>query len=166
MNKHIKRLNKKTAKALSVRQIAYESLGDDNALLTDTLVEQDLLEPSAANVILEDTTGFTSIDPTFVSFNIDFLKHAKSLIPGSVAIKENVFLLKHEGNYVHLVMALPDDEACIKRMEFITGARIERQNHHSLRHLKRTEHRTCEYFHSRRPGGIQIERHYADQLHL
>ncbi len=68
MSKHIKRLNKKIAKALSVRQIAYESLGDDNALLTDKLVEQGLLEPSAANVILEDTTGFTSIDLTSVRF--------------------------------------------------------------------------------------------------
>jgi len=125
MNNPINQLNTKIAKALSVRRITYESPADDNALLTDALLEQGMLEPSTANVILEDTTGFTSIDPTFVSFNTDFLKHAKSLIPGAAAIEENVFPLKHEGNYVHLVMALPDDEACIKRMEFITGARIE-----------------------------------------
>jgi len=125
MNNHFKHLNKKIAKALNVRQIAFELSADDGVLLSDLLIEQGILEPSVANVILEEATGFTSIDPTFVSFNTDFLKHAKSLLPGAVAIKENVFPLKHEGNYVHLVMALPDDEACIKRMEFITGARIQ-----------------------------------------
>lgn len=125
MNDSINRLNKKIAKALSVRQIAYEAPVDDSALLTDTLVEQGLLEPSTANLILEDITGFTSIDPTFVSFNSAFLEHAKKLIPGSVAVNENVFPLKHKGNHVHLVMALPNDEKCIQRMENITGARIQ-----------------------------------------
>ncbi|MDM8555214.1 GspE/PulE family protein [Desulfococcaceae bacterium HSG7] len=125
MNKHIERLNKKISKALSVRQIAFETPSDGGILLTDLLIRQKTLDPSTANVILEESTGFGSIDPTFVSFNTDFLKHAKSLIPGTVAIKENVFPLKHEGNYVHLVMVLPNDEACIKRMEFITGSRIK-----------------------------------------
>ncbi len=64
----------------------FEPSTDEDVLLSDLLIEQNAFEPSAANVILEEATGFTSIDPTFVSFNIDFLKHAKSLIPGAVAI--------------------------------------------------------------------------------
>jgi type IV pilus assembly protein PilB len=124
MTNHLKHLNKKIIKALNVRQVEYQPPEADNVLLTDLLIEQDTLDTATANIILEEATGFTSIDPTFVSFNTDFLEHAKNLIPGVVAIEENVFPLKHEGNHVHLVMALPNDEARIKRLEFITGSRI------------------------------------------
>ncbi len=48
-----KRLNKKIAKALNARQIAFEPSADDDVLLSDLLIEQNALEPSAINVILE-----------------------------------------------------------------------------------------------------------------
>ena len=76
-------------------------------------------------MILEEVTGVPSLDPTMVSFESKFIEHAKELVPGPVALREKVFPLKHEGNYVHLVMSLPNDEACIRRMEFNTGSRIK-----------------------------------------
>lgn len=119
-------LNKRLEKALRIRHIEYEMLPEtDGKIISDVLIEQEKISTNIVNSILEEVTGVPSLDPTMVSLEREFIEHAKKLVPKTVALQENVFPVRHEGNFVHLVMSLPDDRECIKRMEFITGSRIK-----------------------------------------
>lgn len=119
-------LNEKLEKAFRVRHIEYEPPPDtDGKILSDILVDQGRIDATIVNGILEEATGVPSLDPTKVSMASEFIEHARKLVPGPVALQEKVFPVRHEGNYVHLVMSLPNDEESIKRMESITGSRIK-----------------------------------------
>ena len=125
MNDAITVLNEKVKKALQIRHIEHNAVPEDEGLISDILLEQGKIDAATVNGILEEVTGMPSLDPNIVSFGSEFIEHAKKLIPVSIALREKVFPVKHEGNHVHLVMSLPNDGACIRRMEFNTGSRIK-----------------------------------------
>jgi len=126
MNDAVTVLNEKLEKAFRVRHIDCDvPPGMDGTLLSDFLIEQGRMDPGLLNSILEEVTGFPSLDPTIVSLTSEFIEHAKQLIPGAMALQEKVFAVKHEGNYVYVVMSLPHDKACIRRLESVTGSRIK-----------------------------------------
>jgi type IV pilus assembly protein PilB len=119
-------LNDKLKKAFEVRHIDCGPDSEyDGKLLSDLLIEQGKADPSVVNSVLEEVTGFSSLDPSMVSLTSEFAEHAKRLIPGHVALREKVFPVKHERNSVHIVMSLPTDMECIRRLESITGSRIK-----------------------------------------
>ena len=126
MEKPIAQFNGKLLKACRMRGIEVDSyLLEQERLLTDMLMEDGVIEAGSANAILEEVTGIQSLDPTFVSFTDQFLSHIRQLIPKKAAAAEKVFTVKHEENFIHLVMSVPEDESCIRRLEALTGSRIK-----------------------------------------
>lgn len=122
----VAQLNAKLIKALMARGVdARGVLPGEGALLSDALIEAGRVSGEMVNQALEEVTGCRSVDPTMVSFAPEFLAHATSLVSRGVAVEEKVFLIRHEGNFAHLVMSNPEDLECIKRMEYITGSQIE-----------------------------------------
>ncbi len=120
-------LNARLSRAVSRRNIEHaKNLAVNGSLLSDVLLDKEYITPQTANEILEEASGIRSIDPQYISFSKPFLKHASQLIPKTISMQENVFPIKHEGNYVHLLMARPLDEELIARMESLTGSRIKR----------------------------------------
>lgn len=97
-----------------------------DTVLTDALVSGAQITLSDANALLEEATGFTAINPQYISFAPVFLEHIRLLIPRVVATAERVLVIKHECNHVHLLMANPLDEECVARMEALTNSRIHR----------------------------------------
>lgn len=126
MTTYVQNLNEKLKKSLLARNVECKAFPTENGkLISDFYLEKGKVDSNTVNQILEEATGLQSLDPTIVSFTPEFINHAKRLIPLTVAIKETVFPIKHEGNFIHLVMSLPQDAGCMKRMEYVTGSRIK-----------------------------------------
>jgi len=97
-----------------------------DTLLTDALVSSGQITLSDANALLEESTGFAAINPEFISFAPVFLEHMRLLVPRTLATAAQVLVIKHERNFVHMLMANPLDEECVARMEALTNSRIQR----------------------------------------
>jgi len=118
--------NKKLFKAFQIRGIKIGAVPDmEQHLISDHLIEQGLADAAQVNAVLEEVTGIQSLDPTFVSFDPDFIEHMTLLLPAAVAREEYVFPIKHEKEYIHVVMANPQDSLCLHRLEAVTGSRIK-----------------------------------------
>ncbi|MFH1156002.1 MAG: ATPase, T2SS/T4P/T4SS family [Pseudomonadota bacterium] len=118
--------NKKLFKAFQIRGIPLGAFPDPGLqLVSDYLLENGRIDAGQANAILEEVTGFQALDPTYVSFDRAFIDHISLLMPPRVAREENVFPVRHENEYVHVVMGMPQDERCIRRLESVTGSRIK-----------------------------------------
>ncbi|MDO9265057.1 MAG: ATPase, T2SS/T4P/T4SS family [Desulfosalsimonadaceae bacterium] len=117
--------NKKLFKAFRIRGITVGAVPDmEQRLISDYLIEQGLAEPALVNSVLEEITGVQALDPSFVSFDPVFIEHITLLLPAVVAKEETVFPVKHENDFVHVVMAMPQDETCLHLLEAVTGSRI------------------------------------------
>ena len=117
--------NKKLFKAFQIRGIKIGAVPDmEQRLISDHLMEQGLCDGAQVNAILEEVTGIQAIDPTFVSFDPGYIDHITLLVPAAVAREEIVFPIKHEHDHVHMVMAMPQEETCLRRLEAVTGSRI------------------------------------------
>lgn len=120
-------LNSRLSRTVIRRQIPVpDDISVNGALLSDVLLEKQHISPQIANELLEEASGVRAIDPQFISFSKSFINHASLLIPKEISLEENVFPIKHEGNFVYLLMASPLDEELIARMEALTGSRIKR----------------------------------------
>ena len=118
--------NKKLFKAFQIRGIKIGAVPDmEQRLISDLLMEQEICDGALVNTILEEITGIQAIDPTYVSFDPGYIDHIALLVPAAVAREEMVFPVKHEGDHVHMVMAMPQDESCLRRIEGVTGSRIK-----------------------------------------
>jgi hypothetical protein len=118
--------NKKLFKAFQVRGIKIGAIPDmEQHLISDHLIEQGLANAAQVNAVLEEITGIQSLDPSFVSFDPSFIEHISLLLPAVVAREEIVFPIKHENEYIHVVMAMPQDDQCLHRLEAVTGSRIK-----------------------------------------
>ncbi len=118
--------NKKLFKAFQAKGIKIGAIPDlETTLISDHLIEQGLVDPALANSVLEEVTGTQGLDPSFVSFEAKFIEHITILLPGFVAREETVFPVKHENEYIHMVMAVPQDRRCIERLASVTGSRIK-----------------------------------------
>ncbi|MFZ2630447.1 MAG: ATPase, T2SS/T4P/T4SS family [Desulfosalsimonadaceae bacterium] len=118
--------NKKLFKAFRVRGITVGAVPDlEQRLISDYLIEQGVAEPALVNSVLEEITGVQALDPSFVSFDPVFIEHITLLLPAVVAKEETVFPVKHENDFVHVVMAMPQDETCLHLLEAVTGSRIK-----------------------------------------
>lgn len=117
--------NKKLFKSFQARGIKIGAVSDlETKLVSDHAIEKGLVDPPTANAVLEEVTGTQGLDPSFVSFEGKFIDHVTVLLPGVVAREETVFAVKHEKAYVHVVMAMPQDERCIHRLSAVTGSKI------------------------------------------
>jgi type IV pilus assembly protein PilB len=124
--KAITEFNKKLFKVFKARGIAVGAIpGLDKRLISDHLVETGKADPILINSILEELTGVQSLDPTNVSFDNTFLSHITLLVPEAVAREEMVFPVKQENEFVFLVMAVPQADDTVKRLESVTGSRIK-----------------------------------------
>jgi len=121
----IEEINHKLKHLLEINKISAPSLNSKNVLLTDTLIDKNLISPEIANTLLEEAMGIQSLDPTLIHCSERFLCHAKALIPKNIAYQYHVFPVKHEQNFVHLIMHNPFDKKTIKYFEYITGSRIK-----------------------------------------
>jgi len=118
--------NKKLFKAFQIRGLKIGAVPDlDNKLISDHLIEKGLAESALVNSVLEEVTGTQCLDPTFVSFDSKFIDHITFLLPGLVAREETVFPVKHENEFIHLVMAMPQDKSSLSRLEAVTGCRVK-----------------------------------------
>jgi type II secretory ATPase GspE/PulE/Tfp pilus assembly ATPase PilB-like protein len=118
--------NKKLFKAFQLRGVQIGAIPDmEQRLISDHLIEQGLADAAQVNSVLEEITGIQALDPTFVSFDPAFIEHITLLLPANVAREETVFPIKHEDEYVHVVMAMPQDTRCLHRLEAVTGSRIK-----------------------------------------
>lgn len=118
--------NKKLFKAFQIRGIKIGAVPDmEQRLISDLLMEQGICDGAQVNAILEEITGIQAIDPTYVSFDPGYIDHITLLVPAAVAREEMVFPVKHENDHVHMVMAMPQDETCLRRIEGVTGSRIK-----------------------------------------
>lgn len=117
--------NKKLFKAFQVRGIAVGAVPDlEQRLISDHLIDQGTVDPALVNSVLEEITGVQALDPSFVSFDPAFIEHITLLVPAAVATAETVFPIKHENDMLHVVMAIPQDEVCLRLLEAVTGCRI------------------------------------------
>ena len=117
--------NKKLFKAFQIRGIKIGAVPDmEQRLISDQLIEKGLCDMAQVNAVLEEITGIQAIDPTFVSFDPGYIDHIALLVPAAVAREEMVFPIKHEHDHVHMVMAMPQDDTCLRRLEAVTGSRI------------------------------------------
>ena len=124
-NKAIIEFNKRLFKAFQIRGITIGAVPDlEQQLISDYLIEKDKVDPAQVNSILEEITGIQSMDPTNVSFDPKFIEHITLLVPKIVAKEETIFPIKHENEYVYMVMARPQDDHCLRRLEAVTGSRI------------------------------------------
>ncbi len=118
--------NKKLFKSFQTRGIKIGAVPDlETTLISDHLLETGVIDAALANTVLEEVTGAQALDPSFVSFEGKFLDHITLLLPGVIAREETVFPIKHEKDYIHLVMAMPQDRQCIDRISAVTGSRIK-----------------------------------------
>ncbi len=133
-------MNQKLLRAFELRGLVPAGMPPPkDQLLSDLLVKTGRVSPSDVNQVLEEITGCQSVDPTMVSFTPQYLAHAQALIPKAIAVEEAVFPIRHEQNFVHLVMSRPEDARCLKRMEFLTGSRIKPYACHTGRILEALE---------------------------
>lgn len=117
--------NKKLFKAFQVRGIKIGAVPDmEQHLISDSLIAQGRCDGALANAVLEEVTGIQALDPTYVSFDQAFIDHITLLVPARTAREEMVFPIRHEQDRVHVVMAMPQDEDAIHRLEAVTGSRI------------------------------------------
>jgi type IV pilus assembly protein PilB len=117
--------NKKLFKAFQIRGIKVGAVPDmEQRLISDHLLEEGLCDGAQVNAVLEEITGIQAIDPTFVSFDLEYIDHIALLVPAAVAREEIVFPIKHEQDHIHMVMAMPQDDTCLRRLEAVTGSRI------------------------------------------
>jgi type IV pilus assembly protein PilB len=123
---YILELNKRLFKAFQIRGITVGAVPDlQNQLISDYLIENNQVSPETINSVLEEVSGIQALDPSNVSFDSSFIDHAVLLIPESTAREEVVFPVKHEGEYIYLVMARPQDDHSLRRLESTTGSRIK-----------------------------------------
>ena len=140
MNDALAAMNQKLLRAFELRGLVPAGMPPPkDQLLSDLLVKTGRVSPSDVNQVLEEVTGCQSVDPTMVSFTPEYLTHAQALIPKAIAVEEAVFPIRHEQNFVHLVMSRPEDTRCLKRMEFLTGSRIKPYACHTGRILEALE---------------------------
>lgn len=124
-NEAVVEFNKKLFKSFQTRGIRIGAVPDpESTLITDHLIESGAIDAALANTVLEEVTGTQALDPSFVSFEGKFIDHITRLLPGVVAREENVFPVKHDNEYIHLVMAMPLDRRCIDRVSSVTGSRV------------------------------------------
>jgi type IV pilus assembly protein PilB len=117
--------NKQLFKAFQQRGIKIGAVPDlEQRLISDHLMAQGLVEGAQVNAVLEEITGIQALDPTFVSFDPAFIAHIALLVPESAARREVVFPVRHEKEYIHLAMAMPQDADALRRLEAVTGSRI------------------------------------------
>ncbi len=118
--------NKRLFKAFQIRGIKVGAVPDiEQRLISDHLIAQGTADASQVNTVLEEVTGIQALDPTFISFDPSFIAHITLLVPESVARDETVFPVRHENEYIHLSMAMPQDNEAIRRLEAVTGSRIK-----------------------------------------
>ncbi len=118
--------NKRLFKAFQIRGMKIGAIPDmEQRLISDHLIEHGLADAAQVNSVLEEITGIQALDPTFVSFDPAFIEHITLLLPAVVAREETVFPIKHENEYIHVVMAMPQDDQCLHRLEAVTGSRIK-----------------------------------------
>lgn len=118
--------NKQLFKAFQIRGIKVGAVPDiEHHLISDHLIAQGTVDASQVNAVLEEVTGIQALDPTFVSFDPAFIAHITLLLPETIARDEIVFPVRHENEYIHLAMALPQDNQAIRRLEAVTGSRIK-----------------------------------------
>ena len=123
---HIITFNKKLFKAFQVRGIKIGAVPDmETRLISDHMITQGICDGAQVNTILEEITGIQALDPSYMSFDPAFIDHITLLLPAVTAREEMVFPIKHEQDSIHMVMALPQDENCIRRLEAVTGSRIK-----------------------------------------
>ncbi len=140
MTEALAAMNQKLLRALELRGLVPAGMPPPkDQLLSDLLVKTGRITPTEANQVLEEITGCQSVDPGMVSFTPEYLAHAQALIPKAIAAEEGVFPIRHEQNFVHLVMSRPEDVRCLKRMEFLTGSRIKPYVCHTGRILEALE---------------------------
>ena len=124
-NEAVVEFNKKLFRSFQARGIRIGAVPDpESTLITDHLIETGVIDPALANAVLEEVTGTQALDPSFVSFEGKFIDHVTRLLPGVVARGESVFPVKHENEYIHLVMAMPLDRRCIDRVSSVTGSKV------------------------------------------
>lgn len=118
--------NKRLFKAFKSRGIKIGAVPDlEQRLISDHLIAQGMVDGAQVNAVLEEVTGIQALDPTFVSFDPSFIAHITLLVPEAVAREEIVFPVRHENEYIHLAMALPQDADALRRLEAVTGSRIK-----------------------------------------
>ncbi|WP_052507080.1 GspE/PulE family protein [Desulfonatronovibrio magnus] len=118
--------NKKLFTAFQLRGIRIGAVPDLNSrLISDYLLDQGKVDASVVNSVLEEITGIQSLDPTFVSFDAKFIEHITTLLPWKTAKEETAFAVRHENEFLHVAMSLPQDSASISRLEAVTGCRIK-----------------------------------------
>ncbi len=126
MNEHLEHFNSRLAQAFALRGLAPELLTPSGGgLLSDELLQARHVTPELANQVLSEVSGCDAVDPTMVSFAPEFLAHATTLLPMELVFREKVFPLRHEGNYVHVVMARPQDPDCLRLLEQTTSSRVK-----------------------------------------
>jgi type IV pilus assembly protein PilB len=118
--------NKRLFKAFQIRGIKIGAVPDlEQRLISDHLIALGTVDGAQVNAVLEEVTGIQALDPTFVSFDPAFIAHITLLVPDAVAREEMVFPVRHENEYIHLAMALPQDADAVRRLEAATGSRIK-----------------------------------------
>lgn len=108
-------------------------------LVTDILLSREVLTPQEANTYLEQAVGLSALDPAYIAFTPSFLSHAAILIPREIALSERVFMIKHEGIHVHLIIADPLDDEALARLEARTGSRLHLYVCHAAAIIKAIE---------------------------
>lgn len=93
--------------------------------LLNYLVEQKIIAEKDINRAMEQVSGVPCMDPSLVSVDPDFITHISEIIPRDLAEKHKIFPIKHEENYIHIVMSNPTDTKLIKDLNAITGSRLK-----------------------------------------
>lgn len=89
------------------------------ALLGLRVVEATQLTP-----VLEEITGFRSVDPSLVQVYPDFVERMNRLIPPAVVLDLWAFPIQQEGGTLHVAMLNPTDQWTTKALEWVSGCKI------------------------------------------
>ena len=119
-------LNERLVDVLRRQQVQIPDEWNGKELLSEKLLVGGYLDSTQVNVLLEDASGYRSMNPALVSFASSFIERMKLLVPFEIWKEHSVFPIKQDGNYIHLVMADPFDERTEAALEAWTGSRLEK----------------------------------------
>jgi len=93
--------------------------------LTRALVELKLVSGDTLAGILEEVTGASSIDPSFLTVYPDYIEAVNKLIPKAFVVRALVFPVQSELNTIRIGMLNPTDREMISALEALSGCRVE-----------------------------------------
>ena len=92
--------------------------------LAGALLGLRVVEPTKLAPVLEEITGFRSVDPSLVQVYPDFVERMNKLIPPEVVLDLWAFPIQQEGGTLHVAMLNPTDAWTTKTLEWLSGCRI------------------------------------------